>query len=80
MNFTVTGRGAAGRYDYRHASALSALDQGLSLLAAGMADVLIVDGCGRARTPAALYQSLFGPASSEPAGAGPAAAAPPLAA
>ena len=56
MNFTLSAR----RFAYQHASVLSALDQGMSLIAAGMADVTITDGNGRARTPAALYQSLFG--------------------
>jgi len=32
----------------------------MSLIAAGMAEVTITDGSGEARTPAALYQSLFG--------------------
>ena len=60
MNFTVSARLSARRFAYQHASVLSALDQGMSLIAAGMADVTITDGDGRARTPSAVYQSLFG--------------------
>jgi hypothetical protein len=60
MNFTVSARLSARRFAYQHASVLAALDQGMSLIAAGMADVTITDGNGRARTPAAVYQSLFG--------------------
>ena len=66
MHFTVTARLSARRFAYQHASVLTALDQGMSLIAAGMAEVTITDGSGEARTPAALYQSLFG----APAGAG----------
>ncbi|MEL6061721.1 MULTISPECIES: hypothetical protein [unclassified Methylobacterium] len=60
MNFTVSARIAARRFAYQHASILTALDQGMSLIAAGMADVTITDGSGRTRSPASLYQSLFG--------------------
>ena len=60
MNFTVSARVAARRFAYQHASVLTALDQGMSLIAAGMADVTITDGSGRTRSPASLYQSLFG--------------------
>lgn len=60
MNFTVSARLSARRFAYQHASVLAALDQGMSLIAAGMADVTITDGDGRSRTPAAMYQSLFG--------------------
>jgi hypothetical protein len=60
MNFTVTARLSARRFAYQHASVLTALDHGMSLIAAGLADVTITDGSGRARTPTALYQSLFG--------------------
>lgn len=61
MNYTVTARCAAGRRDHGHASLLSALEQALSLAAAGLTEVAVVDGDGRARTPGALYQTLFGP-------------------
>ena len=61
MNFTVSARLSARRFAYQHASVLTALDQGMSLIAAGMADVTITDGSGRARTPAALYRFLFEP-------------------
>ena len=60
MQFTVSARIAARRFAYQHASILNALDQGMSLIAAGMAEVTITDGSGRVRSPAALYQSLFG--------------------
>lgn len=67
MNYTVTARCALGRRDHRHASLLSALDQAMSLAAAGLAEVAIIDGDGRARTPGALYQALFGPRPAAPA-------------
>jgi hypothetical protein len=67
MNFTVSARLSARRFVYQHASVLAALDQGMSLIAAGMADVTITDGGGRARTPAAVYRSLFEPGSAAPA-------------
>ena len=60
MQFTVSARNAARRFAYQHASVLNALDQGMSLIAAGMAEVTITDGSGQVRSPAALYQSLFG--------------------
>ena len=60
MNLTVTARESARRFAYQHASLLSALDQSMSLIAAGMADVLIADISGLAMTPADLYQNLFG--------------------
>jgi hypothetical protein len=60
MQFTVTARRSARGYAYQHASVLSALDQGMSLVAAGMSDVTITDGNGRAKSPSALYQALFG--------------------
>ncbi|GJE53353.1 hypothetical protein GOFOIKOB_6432 [Methylobacterium tardum] len=66
MNFTVSARLSARRFAYQHASVLTALDQGMSLIAAGMADVTITDGSGRARTPAALYRSLFEPNRAAP--------------
>lgn len=67
MNFTVSARSAARRFAYQHASVLTALDQGMSLIAAGMADVTITDADGRTRSPAALYQSLFERAGIPPA-------------
>jgi hypothetical protein len=66
MNFTVSAHLSARRFAYQHASVLTALDQGMSLIAAGMADVTITDGSGRARTPAALYRSLFAPSQAAP--------------
>ncbi|MFC6789144.1 hypothetical protein ACFQE0_05575 [Methylobacterium komagatae] len=67
MNYTVTARCAVGRRDHRHATLLSALDQAMSLSAAGLADVAIVDGDGRSVTPSVLYRSLFGPRPAAPA-------------
>ncbi len=67
MSFTVTARESARRFAYQHASLLNALDQGMSLIAAGMADVLIADGSAPARTPADLYRHLFGGSSAETA-------------
>ncbi|MCJ2144797.1 hypothetical protein [Methylobacterium sp. E-066] len=67
MSFTVTARESARRFAYQHASLLNALDQGMSLIAAGMADVLVADGNGLARTPADLYRHLFGGRSAESA-------------
>lgn len=67
MSFTVTARASARRFAYQHASLLNALDQGMSLIAAGMADVLIADGSGSARTPADLYRHLFGGSSADTA-------------
>jgi hypothetical protein len=61
VSFTVSARVSAHRFSYRHASLLSALEQGLSLLTAGVSDVQVVDGDGHARCPAAVYQALFGP-------------------
>ncbi len=61
MNYTVTARCAAGRRAHGHASLLAALDQAMSLVAAGLTEVTVIDGDGRARTPGALYQALFGP-------------------
>jgi hypothetical protein len=66
VNYTVTARCAAGRRDHRHATLLSALDQAMSLVAAGLKDVAVIDGDGRSRAPGALYQTLFGPRSAGP--------------
>jgi hypothetical protein len=56
VSFTVSARVSAHRFSYRHASLLSALEQGLSLLTAGVSDVQVVDGDGHARCPAAVYK------------------------
>ena len=61
MNFTVTARISAQRFSHHYTSMLDALEQGLSLQASGLSDVRIVDANGQARTPAAIYQLLFGP-------------------
>lgn len=66
MHYTVSARCTAGRRDHRHASLLSALDQAMSLVAAGRSEVVIVDGDGQSVTPAALYQTLFGPRPAGP--------------
>ena len=58
MHFTVTARLSARPFAYQHASVLTALDQGMSLIAAGMAEVTITDRSGEARPPAPLCQSL----------------------
>jgi hypothetical protein len=60
VGFTVTARASTRRFVYQHASMLNALDQSMSLIAAGMADVRVADGSGLARCPADLYQHLFG--------------------
>lgn len=60
MSFTVTAHVSARQFAYQHASLLTALDQGMSLIAAGMTDVLIADVSGLAKTPADLYRNLFG--------------------
>ena len=60
MNFVVSARISARRFVYHHTSMLNALDQGMSLLVAGMADVRITDGSGLAWTPSDLYRHLFG--------------------
>jgi len=72
MNFTVSARIAARRFAYQHASVLTALDQGMSLIAAGMAEVMITDASGRTRSPGALYQSLFATAAAVQTGPAPA--------
>ncbi|MGU3538576.1 hypothetical protein [Methylobacterium sp. A54F] len=66
MSFTVSARASLRRLTYQHGSLLSALDQGMTLSAAGMADVRITDRAGRAFTPAALYQTLFAAEASIP--------------
>jgi len=59
VNYIVTARCAAGRRDHRHASLLSALDQAMSLVAAGRSEVAIIDGDGRSRTPGAEMREPF---------------------
>ena len=60
MNFTVTARTQTGETIFHHASLLNAISQGMSLSASGKADVHIVDGDGRVRTPAELFRLMFG--------------------
>jgi hypothetical protein len=59
VSFTVTARASARKFIYQHATLLNALDQGMSLIAAGMTDVRIADGDGLAHPPAELYQRMF---------------------
>ncbi|KQP58631.1 hypothetical protein [Methylobacterium sp. Leaf112] len=61
MSFTVHARISLRALSYQHGSIVSALEQGLSLLTAGMSDVRIVDASGRSHNPTALYAALFGP-------------------
>jgi hypothetical protein len=60
VSFTITARVAARRIAFQHTSLLNALDQGMSLIAAGMVDVLIADADGLARSPLDLYRRMFG--------------------
>lgn len=60
VSFTVTAGAAPLVYSWQHGSMLSALEQSLLLATADMAEVRITDGEGRAYSPAALYQMLFG--------------------
>ena len=76
MNFTVTARISAQRFSHHYNSMLDALEQGLSLQASGLSDVRIVDADGQARTPAAIYQLLFGPRDAAPIAEAPIAEAP----
>jgi len=66
VSFTVHARVSLRALSYQHGSIMAALEQGLSLLTAGMSDVRIVDGSGRSHTPTALYATLFGPRIAEP--------------
>lgn len=61
MSFTVHARVSLRAFCYQHGSIVGALEQGLSLLTAGMQEVRIVDGNGRSHTPMALYAQLFAP-------------------
>lgn len=60
MSFTVSARVSARQFAFQHRSVLGALDQSLSLLTAGMADVRITDAEGVVHCPAALQARLFG--------------------
>jgi signal recognition particle GTPase len=61
VSFTVHARVSLRALSYQHGSILSALEQGLSLLTAGMSDVRIVDAGGRSHSPMALYAQLYAP-------------------
>ena len=61
MSFTVHARISLRALSYQHGSIVGALEQGLSLLTAGMSDVRIVDAAGRSHNPMVLYAELFGP-------------------
>jgi hypothetical protein len=67
VSFTVTAHRSARTFVYQHVSMLNALDQSMSLIAAGMADVRIADGDGLDWVPADLYRHLFGGSSAETA-------------
>ena len=64
VSFTVSAGTPSQVYSWQHGSMMSALEQGLSLLTAGMDDVRIVDSEGRSHSPATLYQRMFGPHAS----------------
>ena len=61
MSFIIVARESARRLSYHRSTLLSALEHGMSLQVAGMADVRIIDGCGCERSPAEVQQLLFGP-------------------
>ncbi|WP_455989297.1 hypothetical protein [Methylorubrum extorquens] len=61
MSFIIEARVSARRFSYHRSTLLRALEHGMSLQAAGMADVQIIDGCGCERSPAEVQQLLFGP-------------------
>jgi hypothetical protein len=65
VSFTVTAHTFARRFVYQHVSMLNALDQSMSLIAAGMADVRIADGNGLDWVPADLYSHVFGGSSAK---------------
>lgn len=64
VNFTVSARVSERRFSFRHSSILGAVEQGWSLMVAGMTEVVITDAAGRAHCPNALHQHLFGPRAS----------------
>ncbi|MGV7030506.1 hypothetical protein [Methylobacterium symbioticum] len=59
MSLTVSARVDGRPVFFQHVSMIGALDQAMTLLAAGMSDVVIADGGGQVSTPAIAYQSLF---------------------
>ncbi|MEH3116243.1 MAG: hypothetical protein PGN25_01085 [Methylorubrum populi] len=67
MSFTVSAGTDSRVCSWQHGSMMSALEQGLSLMTAGMSDVRIVDSEGRSHSPAALYQRMFGQRPAEEA-------------
>ncbi|KQP31231.1 hypothetical protein ASF49_11735 [Methylobacterium sp. Leaf104] len=61
MSFTVSARVSERCISFRHSSILGAVEQGWSLMTAGMTDVRITDADGRVHCPDALHRHLFGP-------------------
>ncbi|WP_204165200.1 hypothetical protein [Methylobacterium radiodurans] len=61
MSLTVSARVDGRPVFFQHVSMIGALDQAMTLLAAGMSDVLIADRDGQVSTPAMAYRSLFEP-------------------
>ncbi|KQO71150.1 MULTISPECIES: hypothetical protein [unclassified Methylobacterium] len=61
MSFTVSARVLERCFSFRHSSVLGAVEQGWSLMIAGMTEVRITDASGRVHCPNALHQHLFGP-------------------
>ena len=61
MSFTISACISGRQLTYHHSSMISALDQAMTLLTAGMSDVVIADQNGNRATTATLYQNLFGP-------------------
>jgi hypothetical protein len=61
VSFTVSARVSDRCFSFRHSSILGAVEQGWSLMTAGMTEVRITDVAGRVHCPNALHQHLFGP-------------------
>lgn len=61
MSFTVSARVSERCFSFRHSSILGAVEQGWSLMIAGMTEVRITDASGRVHCPNALHQHMFGP-------------------
>jgi len=61
VSFTVSARVSERCFSFRHSSILGAVEQGWSLMTAGMTEVQITDPSGRVHCPNALHQHLFGP-------------------
>lgn len=61
MSFTISARVGGRQVTHHQASMIGALDQAMTLLTAGMSDVVIADPCGNRATAASLYRTLFHP-------------------